>query len=588
MAHFTKILPILGGLGIVCQMAWSQVPSSACNYAPGPPPNDVPCTAISLPPGGCIDGCNTNATDMTNGQGIGADCQSHGNNIDVWYTFIANGEGFNFQVFHDTTMGGIIYTASSVDLVLYRESAFATGSDTCNINTMVGMACWEDDGSRVLHGSTGGLLTPGERYYFLVSSAHVGGENPGSFRVCFDNILRTPPSNSCESAQTLCNDQSFHESGAGFVPSQNIVTNTCFGGTKNQVKWYQFTFATSGTFGFNIVPDVPSDYDWILWNTSADPCAAIMPFPVACNWSGCTGPTGYDLMTNDCPGPPSNYDAFGDQCTPSIQCPTSPSLGSGLLNVNAGETYTILIDNFSSGTGYTFNFSNSMTAVIGPQAGFTIVGTDCSGPGLVVDMFADVVTPGFFYKWDMGDGTSYEGVTVVSHTYPDYSPRVARLTVVDSTTSTSCIAATEAQIYCPLNVTYADFYGIEKPEGIEVHWVTSKEDQSDYFGLQHSLDGIHFEEIGRVSAKGESHEMNDYEFLHRDAAVGANYYRVREVAKDGSAKYSSLLEFNRIRSHERELVGIFDALGRVVEVTQAGNLYFYHYSDGSTDKIWIQ
>jgi hypothetical protein len=229
-----------------------------------------------------------------------------------------------------------------------------------------------------------------------------------------------------------------------------------------------------------------------------------------------------------------------------------------------------------------------MTAEIGPQAGFTIIGTSCFGPGLVVDMVADVLTPGFFYKWDMGDGTSYEGVTSVSHTYPDYTPRVARLTVMDTTTTSTCIAVQEALVICPLNVTFSDFYGVEKPEGIQLSWVTAREENSNYFAVQRSPDGIHFEDLGRVNSVGESHQLQEYSFLDVDAPVGMNYFRIREVGNDGEIKFSNTIEIVRLRTQDRQLQAIYDVWGRAVSHTEPGGIYFFHYSDGSTDKLFVQ
>lgn len=565
----------------------AQIPSPTCNYAPGVPPNDVPCTAISVTPGACFDGCNVNASDQTNGQGIGADCQSHGNNIDVWYTFVADSTGFNFSVFHDSTIGGFQYTASSVDLVLYRVSSYATGADTCSMNALIGIACWEDDGSRELTGTTSGILIPGQRYYFLVSSATVGGENPGSFRVCFDNIPGTPPAAACSEAHTLCDASSFHETDVGFVPTENITTNSCFSSTKNQVKWYQFTFATSGTFGFNIVPDGVADYDWILWNTSVSPCAAMMPFPDACNWSGCSGSTGYDLLSNACNGNPNiNYNTFGDRCTPLAQCPGGPALGPGLLNVNAGETWTLLIDNWSTASGYTFNFSSFMTAQIGPQSEFSVNSTDCDGPGLTVQVEAAVKTPGFVYKWEMGDGTIIDGYTA-THTYPDYADRVVRLSVQDTGSTQNCFSATELQVTCPLAVRFGAFYGKECESGISLHWSTLIEENSDYFDIERSADGMDFEYIGRHNAAGNSHQVLNYEFVDLSAPTGASYYRLKQVDADAACLYTEIIEVTRAQGQVAVLEKIVDLFGRETQNPEPGQIYLYLYSDGTVRKKMI-
>ncbi|MBS1655213.1 MAG: T9SS type A sorting domain-containing protein, partial [Bacteroidetes bacterium] len=95
----------------------------------------------------------------------------------------------------------------------------------------------------------------------------------------------------------------------------------------------------------------------------------------------------------------------------------------------------------------------------------------------------------------------------------------------------------------PLPVNLIDFTAI-KQSGTKalLQWKTSSEDNSSYFILESSTDGINFSEIARVNAQGNSNSVVDYSFVQTNPFKGRNYYRLKEVDIDGRLQY-----FNKIR-----------------------------------------
>ncbi len=71
-----------------------------------------------------------------------------------------------------------------------------------------------------------------------------------------------------------------------------------------------------------------------------------------------------------------------------------------------------------------------------------------------------------------------------------------------------------------------------------ISWTTAQELNSLYFGIEHSIDGIHFDQIGRVDAAGNSSIQHTYLFNDPNPVKGVNYYRLRIVDVDNSSKYS--------------------------------------------------
>ncbi|MCS6790503.1 MAG: gliding motility-associated C-terminal domain-containing protein, partial [Bacteroidia bacterium] len=131
---------------------------------------------------------------------------------------------------------------------------------------------------------------------------------------------------------------------------------TCLASGEHRSVWFIFTVQSSGTFGFVICPRAGStsrDYDFALWDVTeySNPCEFLnqnpFPLPIRCNFAAsqtatsccggvsCPGGglTGLD-HTNPQPGTIS-YNAS--------QPPVMPG-----LNVEAGRTYVLLVDNFSN------------------------------------------------------------------------------------------------------------------------------------------------------------------------------------------------------------------------------------------------
>ncbi len=103
---------------------------------------------------------------------------------------------------------------------------------------------------------------------------------------------------------------------------------------------------------------------------------------------------------------------------------------------------------------------------------------------------------------------------------------------------TSCIVD-----LCNLPVELVSFSGEEGDCQVELSWTTATEENSDYFEVQRSWDGLSFQEIGRVQSAGNSNVTLNYNFT--DTEVGlTNYYRLKQVDFDGASEYSEIIRVN--------------------------------------------
>jgi hypothetical protein len=74
----------------------------------------------------------------------------------------------------------------------------------------------------------------------------------------------------------------------------------------------------------------------------------------------------------------------------------------------------------------------------------------------------------------------------------------------------------------------------------ELQWATATEEYSSFFDVEYSRDQTSWQSIGSVQAAGNSNTQKNYSFIHNSPASGNNYYRLKEVDKDGNGTYSTV------------------------------------------------
>ncbi|REK07252.1 MAG: T9SS C-terminal target domain-containing protein [Bacteroidetes bacterium] len=111
-------------------------------------------------------------------------------------------------------------------------------------------------------------------------------------------------------------------------------------------------------------------------------------------------------------------------------------------------------------------------------------------------------------------------------------------------------------VYCiTLPVNLISFYGKQSGHKISLYWATASEENNDYFILERSIDGVHFEEIAKVNGSGTVSTVSYYEAEDLTPLPGTSYYRLSQVDYDGR---SEVFEPISIRNRKKsELVSIY-------------------------------
>jgi len=328
--------------------------------------NDLPCNAVNIPLGTLASGDN-NCTSNT-GEPATPGCWTAGTVNSVWYSFTAPSSG-NVKI--RTAPGTLLST----------QIAVYTGACGASM-TLVAGACNQNapncGGTTVLLSElslTG--LTNGTTYYVAVD-----GKNSllGTFGITVIESSTSYPITSgqiCSNPNPVCGSLTQigdpGNQGVGLTCDDPGSGSNCTGGERGSV-WYTINIANTGQLNFVIIPNdytagtagAETDYDFVLWKiggTGAVSCAAIGSGTIgatACNY-GSDGVTGVAPGGN-APAPYSNA-TFDNEFEPTV-------------NVTAGETYVLLIENFSNSTkGFQLDLSSSGSSVISYTPPTTIIWT---------------------------------------------------------------------------------------------------------------------------------------------------------------------------------------------------------------------
>jgi hypothetical protein len=116
----------------------------------------------------------------------------------------------------------------------------------------------------------------------------------------------------------------------------------------------------------------------------------------------------------------------------------------------------------------------------------------------------------------------------------------------------------------PLPVELASFTASAEQNYNEVRWTTLSENESAYFIIEKSYDGLTFSEMARIDAQGFS--VSSHEYLSMDFSPGINhtFYRLKQVDQNNTIRVYSII---KIESQVQVNINVIQQ-GDVYTVTQ--------------------
>lgn len=93
-----------------------------------------------------------------------------------------------------------------------------------------------------------------------------------------------------------------------------------------------------------------------------------------------------------------------------------------------------------------------------------------------------------------------------------------------------------------------------------ISWNTANETNNAGFNIERSADGVNFSNLTFVASKaenGNSTSTNNYQFIDKRILNGNNFYRLKQIDKDGKFTYSNVVVVKSLRSHQLEIGAIY-------------------------------
>lgn len=208
--------------------------------------------------------------------------------------------------------------------------------------------------------------------------------------------------------------------------------------------------------------------------------------------------TGQDSLTN-----------FGVIVISSTLSISKPILNKGLFWINGNTT-------FNNGSGYT---QAGTVAYLRVDSKINVDSRNVTGTGVAS-----------YNKLNVSNSGSFT---------------IASTTVLKDTTNYVASYASPARpcgaAESPLPIILQSFTAKTNGNAAELHWSTVSELNGKGITVQHSTDGVSFEDIKEVASSTNSSLVQNYSYVDYNAVNGANYYRLKLESSDASALYSPVL-----------------------------------------------
>jgi len=92
---------------------------------------------------------------------------------------------------------------------------------------------------------------------------------------------------------------------------------------------------------------------------------------------------------------------------------------------------------------------------------------------------------------------------------------------------------------------------------VQLNWTTAAELNNDYFTIERSADGIHFETIIQTPGQGNSSVIVNYTEYDYNPLDGISYYRLKQTDFDGKFEYSNIIGVNTSLLKSENTVNVF-------------------------------
>ena len=248
---------------------------------------------------------------------------------------------------------------------------------------------------------------------------------------------------------------------------------------------------------------------------------------------------------------PGTIDLLGTVMYCDVGTDPSPLAGTTIL-ANPFSPADGILDQLTTNCQYSVEWK-ATASLVGPY-GYTIVGEP--GPVLRAECPFYVSTWLGELKWTAKDGVPNNAS--IASPAPFFTPgymTCPNLFTIAGLTSFSVFRVhgivDGTDVILPIEML--DFTGQVTTTGNLLKWTTHNETDNDFFTIQASADGSHFQSIGTMDGAGTTTDKRNYSFLDTDPLASSTYYRLQLTDFSGNHSYSNVIVLSR-NSNESVLV----------------------------------
>lgn len=212
--------------------------------------------------------------------------------------------------------------------------------------------------------------------------------------------------------------------------------------------------------------------------------------------------------------------------------------GEGNINLSTNDIGGTIAPGFSPGE---FSFTNdiafSANTTLSMEVENNTVGTfdRILGNG-DIDISNATLDANISYTPPADDRVVILSASSITGTFQAISPALPNGWLIDY----SIAGEVALEFIKALPVEWLSFEAATKGNDILLEWQTAAEVDNRGFEILHATDGKHWQVIGFVGGNNNSTGVQDYHFIHQQAATGTNYYQLRQLDYDGSFDYSAI------------------------------------------------
>lgn len=188
------------------------------------------------------------------------------------------------------------------------------------------------------------------------------------------------------------------------------------------------------------------------------------------------------------------------------------------------------------------------TALAAGATTYTVV--DCSDQSdWLTPAYPIYGVPGYTYSWSpIGsvEDSVYEIFPLGTTSYT--------LTITDAcgNTATDVVTVINDCIILPINLISFSGYNLEGSNYL--NWEIASAENNKPFIIERSYNGVNFEEIGYVATENISNGNTHFSFIDSSPFKSFNYYRLKQLALDGSIAYSKIIVIKTTENYIPDIV----------------------------------